>query len=237
MLPGGSVSDHGIEHGEQFTHGSDQGHLAGLAGCDQLLIEGLDRRVVDSGAHGGHVEGASDVGPTAPYGTSSPMTTTVPVQGSDTDKGGDLPTVEGAEFGESADEGEGGNGAHAGDISEEEELVLPEDVGVNEVVYLAVEVIQFLREELYVFVEAWEKRVEGALEAKGLGGSHVDELLSVSEEGLEMGSLGVWEGAGVGSEGESEAGDDVGVDGIGLGESTGGASEVPDLSRVHNGSR
>ena len=51
-------------------------------------------------------------------------------------------------------EGEGGNGAHAGDISEEEELVLPEDVGVNEVVYLAVEVIQFLREELDVFVEA-----------------------------------------------------------------------------------
>ena len=103
MIPGGSVSDHGIEHGEQFTHGSDQGHLTGLAGCNQLLIEGLDRRVVDSGAHGGHVEGASDVGPTAPYGTSTPMTTTVPVQGSDTDKGGDLPAVEGAEFGESAD--------------------------------------------------------------------------------------------------------------------------------------
>ena len=66
-------------------------------------VEGLDRRVVDPNAHGGHVEGASDVGPTAPYGTSTPMTTTVPVQGSDTDKGGDLPTVEGAEFGESAD--------------------------------------------------------------------------------------------------------------------------------------
>ena len=85
-----------------------------------------------------------------------------------------------------------------------------------------------------MFVEAWEKRVEGALEAKGLGSSHVDELLSASEEGLEMGSLGVWEGAGVGSEGEGEAGDGVGVDGIGLGESTGRASEVPDLSRVHN---
>ena len=59
------------------------------------------------------------------------MATTVPVQGSDTDKGGDLPSVEGAEFGECADEGEGGNG-DAGDISEEEELVLPEDVGLNE---------------------------------------------------------------------------------------------------------
>ena len=105
--------------------------LTGLAGCNQLLIEGLDGRVVDSGAHGGHVEGASDVGPTAPYGMSSPMATTVTVQGSDTDKGGDLPTVEGAEFGESADEGEGGNGVLAGDISEEEELVLPEDVRVN----------------------------------------------------------------------------------------------------------
>ena len=35
---------------------------------------------------------------------------------------------------------------------------------------------------------------------------------------------------------KAKPGDDVGVDGIGLGESTGGASEVPDLSRVHNGS-
>ena len=47
-----------------------------------------------------------------------------------------------------------------------------------------------------MFVEAWEKRVEGVLEAKGLGGSHVDELLSASEEGLEMGSLRVWGGDG-----------------------------------------
>ena len=80
------------------------------------------------------------------------MSTTVPVQGSDTDKGSDLPTVDGAEFGECTDEGEGENGAQAGGISEEEELVLPEDVGLNEVVYLAVEVLDLLREELDVFV-------------------------------------------------------------------------------------
>ena len=42
---------------------SSHGSLTGLAGCNQLLIEGLDRRVVDSGAHGGHVEGASDARP------------------------------------------------------------------------------------------------------------------------------------------------------------------------------
>ena len=146
VIPGGSVSDHGIEHGEQFTHGSDQGHLTGLAGCDQLLIEGLDRRVVDSGAHGGHVEGASDVGPSAPL-EPLPLTTTVPVQGSE-------PTAICLRFrepGESADD-EGGNGAHAGDISEEEELVLPEDVE-----NLAVD-IQFLREELDVFVLGEEGR-------------------------------------------------------------------------------
>ena len=120
VIPGGSVSDHGIEHGAQFTHGRDQGHLTCLAGSDQLLIEGLERRVVDSGAHGGYVESATDVGPTAPYGTSSPMADHCPCSRErHFDKGGDLPTVEGAEFGEIYDEGERGNGAHAGDISEE----------------------------------------------------------------------------------------------------------------------
>ena len=94
-----------------------------------------------------------------------------------------------------------------------------------------------MREEVDVFMEAGKKRIEGTLEAKGLGSSHVDELLSAGEEGLEMGSLRVWEGACVGSEGKSEAGDGVGIDGIGLGEPTGGASEVPDLPGVHDCSR
>lgn len=233
-IPGGTISDHSVEDGEELTHAGYEGYLAGLAGCEELLIEGLDGRVVDSGAHGGHVKRASDVGPSAPDGASTPMSTTVPVQGSDTDKGGDLPTVEGAEFGEGADEGEGGYWAHTGDISEEVELVLPEDVGLNEVVYLPIQVIQFLGEELDVFVEAGKKRVDGALEAKGLGGSHVDELLSASQEGLEVGGLRVWEWAGVRPDGEGEAGDGVGVDGIGLGQPTGGACEVPDLPGVHN---
>ena len=165
------------------------------------------------------------------------MSATISVQGSDADKGGDLLTVEGTEFGKGAYEGEGGHGAYTGDIHEEVELALPEGVGVNEVVNLLVQVIEFLGEEVDVFVEAGKKRIEGTIEAQGLGGSHVDELLSAGEEGLEMGSLRVWEGAGVGSEGEGEAGDGVGVDGISLGEPTDGASEVPDPPGVHYCSR
>ena len=65
-----------------------------------------------------------------------------------------------------------------GDIHEEVELALPEGVGVNEVVYLAVQVIEFLGEE-HVFMEAGKKRIEGTIEAKGLGSSHVDELFLV----------------------------------------------------------
>ena len=151
------------------------------------------------------------------------MSATISVQGSDAHKGGDLLTVEGTEFGKGAYEGEGGHGAYTGDIHEEVELALPEGVGVNEVVNLAVQVIEFLGEEVDVFVEAGKKRIEGTIEAQGLGGSHVDELLSAGEEGLEMGSLRVWEGACLGSEGEGEAGD--------------GASEVPDPPGVHYCSR
>ncbi len=236
-IPRGVVSDHGVKDGEELTHTGDEGDLAGLAGSEEMLVEGFDRRVMGSGGHCGHVECGSDVSPTAPDGTSSPMSATVPVQGSDAHKGGDLLTVEGAEFRESADEGEGGYGANARDIPEEVELTLPEGVGVNEVVYLSVEVVELLGEEEDVFVEAGKKRIEGTIEAKGLGGFHVDELPSASEEGLEMGCLRVWERAGLGPEGEGEEGDGVGVDGIGLGQSTGGASEVPDLPGVHYCSR
>ena len=236
-IPRGVVSDHGVKDGEELTHAGDEGNLAGLAGSEELLVEGFDRRVMSSGAHCGHVECGSDVCPAAPYGTSSPMSATVSVQGSDAHKGGDLLTVEGTEFGKGAYEGEGGYGAYTGDIHEEVELALPEGVGVNEVVNLLVQVIEFLGEEVDVFMEAGKKRIEGTIEAKGLGGFHVDELPSASEEGLEMGCLRVWERAGVGPEGEGEAGDGVGIDGIGLGQSTGGASEVPDLPGIHYCSR
>ena len=188
-----------------------------------------------SGTHGGHVEGTPDVSPTAPGGASTPMNATIPVQRSDTDKGGDLPAVKGAEFGESADEGEGGYGAYTRDILEEVVLGLPEGVGVNEVVYFSVQVEQFLGEELDVLMEPGEKGFEGPLDAKGLGGSHVDKLLSTGEEGLEMGGLRVWEGTSIGSEGKGKAGYDVGVDCVGLGQLAGGACEVPDLPGVHNG--
>ena len=67
-----------------------------------------------SGTHCGHVECGSDVSPAAPYGTSSLMSATVSVQGSDAHKGGDLLTVEGTEFGKGAYEGEGGYGAYTG---------------------------------------------------------------------------------------------------------------------------
>ena len=44
--PGFPGFDHGIENGEQFAHGCDEGDLFGFADCAQAPVESADHRVV-----------------------------------------------------------------------------------------------------------------------------------------------------------------------------------------------
>jgi hypothetical protein len=60
--PGCSVFEHGVEDGEQLPHAGYQGHLLGLAGRQQALIESPDYRVVAAGHQRCHVEGGPDGG-------------------------------------------------------------------------------------------------------------------------------------------------------------------------------
>ena len=49
--------DHGIENGEQFAHGCDEGDLLRFAQRTQVPVKLADRRFVPGGGQGGHVQG------------------------------------------------------------------------------------------------------------------------------------------------------------------------------------
>ena len=68
----------------------------------EAFVEALENRVVPGGDEGGHVEAGADLGAAAPDGAPAAHGTAVPVEGGDADQGGDLPSVEAAEFGRSA---------------------------------------------------------------------------------------------------------------------------------------
>ena len=44
--PGLLGFNHGIEYGEQFAHGRDEGDLFGFADCAQSAVESADHRIV-----------------------------------------------------------------------------------------------------------------------------------------------------------------------------------------------
>ena len=168
---------------------------------------------MSSGAHCGHVECGSDVCPAAPYGTSSPMSATVSVQGSDAHKGGDLLTVEGTEFGKGA----------STRVKEDTEPI--PGTSMRRLSLPFQRELELMRSSISLSrsSSSWERKwmclwrlgrrgSRARLRRRDSAAFHVDELPSASEEGLEMGCLRVWERAGVGPEGKGEAGDGVGID-------------------------
>ena len=64
--PGFPGFNHGIDNGEQFAHGRDEGDFLGFADCALVPVRLADHRVVAGGGQGGHVQGRAHLGAAAP---------------------------------------------------------------------------------------------------------------------------------------------------------------------------
>ena len=49
QIPGGFISEHGVEDRQELAHASDDGHLLGLSRLHQALVEELEHGVVANG--------------------------------------------------------------------------------------------------------------------------------------------------------------------------------------------
>src|SRR3990170_869579 len=98
VLPWSTVSEDGVEDGEELTHDGGEGELLGFAGGEQASVEAGQDGVVMGSDEGGHVEHGADLGPAAPGCARAAPGAAVTVYGGDTDQGGDLFVVELAEF-------------------------------------------------------------------------------------------------------------------------------------------
>ena len=90
--------DHGVEDGQQLAHASYEGYLLGLASGQQPLIKGSNEGIVAAGYQRPHVEGRSHLGASTPDSALAPQRAAVPIEGSHSHQGGDLPAVQGAQL-------------------------------------------------------------------------------------------------------------------------------------------
>src|SRR5215203_1091022 len=65
--PGGTITHHSVEDGEQLPHARHQSHLLRLASGQEALVERSDDGVAATGDQRSHLERFSDPLSTAPY--------------------------------------------------------------------------------------------------------------------------------------------------------------------------
>ena len=93
---------------EDLAHAGGPGHLVGLSGPLEPLIERPDDGIAAGGRHGAQVEHRTDVGSSTPDLAFSLVGAAVAVQGGNAHQRGDLAAVEVAEFRQSGDDRRGG---------------------------------------------------------------------------------------------------------------------------------
>src|SRR5215210_9069401 len=86
---GSTLSDHGVEDGEQLPHARHQSDLLGLARCYEPSVELLYGGVVSGGNQSRHVECLPDPRSSAPHAAAPPQSAGVAVDGSHSDEGGE----------------------------------------------------------------------------------------------------------------------------------------------------
>ncbi len=103
-MPWRSVSQDGVEDGDQLPSGGNQGDELGLTGCDEPVTEGFQRGVVTAGHHGPMNSAVRTGAAACDEAPPSPLTG-LPRPRGQADQRGDLLSVEASKLGQLRDQG------------------------------------------------------------------------------------------------------------------------------------
>ena len=175
-----------VEDDEQFAHAGGDDDLEGLSGLFESVGEFFDDGVVAFGGECGHVEGATDGGPSSPGGAFSLESSAVSVGGGESDEGSDFLPVELSEFGQFGEQDGGGASGDPRDALHEVVFGLPLGVALDALEELVFEFFDLLVELVEEFSDtlSYDFRV-GGLESVLFGGPMFDELASPRDDFLE----------------------------------------------------
>ena len=236
-FPGGVVFDHDVEDAQEFVHAGDEADAVGFPGVFESVPELVEDWVAADGVEGGHVEGVANGFSASSNGFGFRRFSAVPIDGRDAYQGGDFPAVELPEFGEFGDQGGGGSGTDSGDTGEDFGEVLPVVIGIDEFGDLFVEFFESEFQEgddlVDIFLDGW---VPGGFPMILLLGEKFHELSSASDEGVDflLFFRGKW-GEVEFLDAFGELDEDLGIEGVGLGEDVEGVCEGTDSSGGEDG--
>ena len=232
MRPWLVVSDDGVEHGEQLAHDGDESEARGFSCVAQPPVEAPQWRIVPDRDQAGHEEGCAHFDASALDVSLAAIAATVAVHRCDAGEGGDLMTIDGAEFGQLNNQRARHDITDVGNAFEQILFGAEHGALLDQPVDGAVDPSAFRRKAAQDGLErALGEFVGSFAEALLLGVDHDDELATSGEEFAQAQHERVGHRLGRGPDGFGEMRDHAGVDRIGLGQFADGAGELagPDV--------
>jgi len=228
------MAQDGVEDKEEFVHAGGQGDFLGFAGGAEALVEGANGRVVPGGDERGHVQGGAHAGAAPPDDTPAAQRAALAGERGHANQGGNGFAVEVAEFGHLGEQGQGGGRANAGDAAQQILPFAPERAGLHGVAQVVVEGGELVVQPGDVRLDTRAHGRQGGIEPVALGRAHADKLTPSGQQGAEFLGLGVRERAWRRLHDLGEAREQLGVQGVGLGQLADGAGEIAHLARVNH---
>ena len=193
--PGRTMLEHGVQDNQQLTHTGCESQLLGLTRRQQALIEDPDDWVVAAGRQRPHVQSAANSGASTPDGAFAPQSTAVSVEGSHTNQGSDLTTVQRAQLRQVCQESQRELFSHAGNSAQEILSLSPHRTLVQSLPQFLIQVVQLLLQPGYVSLDARTEGSGGSAQAVFLRHQHGHDLVSAGDQRIEGLGLGVPQGA------------------------------------------
>src|SRR5712692_37415 len=201
-------------------------------------MEGANHGIVAASAECGHVEWLADVSAAAPDKAFATNGSGVCGEGSDAYEGGDLLSVELAEFGDLGQSCEAHDTADAGDALEQIVPGLPDRAGLHGFGETGFDILDLAFEPTDVTLNTpAHLSCGGLLETILLFGEHGDELAPARHERIEGLCRIVGQGPDLRANAVAEQRQDQGIDLVGLGKLAGSSRELTDLARIHDDHR
>ena len=207
-------------------------------GGPQALVGLGEGQLVPDGDHDRHEEGAAHAAACAGDCASASQGAAVAIERRQAGAAGDPAAAEAAEFGQFGDQGAGDGVADTGDGFEEVLLLAPGRSAAHGGVDLAFDLAEPGLQLGHDPRQATQHAAVGQLSPTiVLGPDHLDELPAPGNQFAQGLRLGARQRARVGPHGLAKAGDDLGIEPVGLDPPAGGAREISDLARVDDDQR
>jgi len=236
-IPGRLMFKHGVDDRQQLAHAGHEGYLLGFAGRQQSLVERADHRIEPRGDDCCHIQGGPDTGAPSPDSATAPQGPAITIERGDADQCGNLFLREGAQFREIRQQRGGQDRTDARHTAQQRLLLSPDWTLANGLGQIGISLLQGPFKPRDMGAQILPDGGAGTHQAVFFSCQHLDELLPARHQRGQGLSLLVGQRPQFWPNHFGEPSQHVSINGVGLGQLSGGFGKITYLARIDDDHR